>query len=110
MWQNDLSGALSAEAIGALRNAKTSFFGAQADRCRYLRIGFEPHPEDDQLAVAAQFTLEPDREWHEANASISLSDLEGGDFAAIERAFETLAEKLRVAGIARHFRPQGFDA
>lgn len=110
MISNDIGTQLAPAALTALQNAKTAFFGAQADRCGYLRIGFEPHPESGELSVAAQFTLRPNRDWHLVDASIKLSDLEASDpRAAIQAAFANLSESLATISMAERFRPQGLD-
>jgi len=98
---------LAPEVLDALQHAKSAFLGAEADRCGYLRVGFEPHPETGELAVAADFSLGPEREWHQVDASIKLSDLEHDPRRAVRRAFADLSDGVRLAAIARHFRPTG---
>lgn len=98
---------LAPAALDALQHAKTAFIGAEADRCGYLRVAFEPHPETGELAVAADFSLGPEREWHQVDASIKLSDLEHDPRRAVRRAFAALSDGVRLAAIARHFRPTG---
>ncbi|RYE80076.1 MAG: hypothetical protein EOP19_19370 [Hyphomicrobiales bacterium] len=76
--------------------------------CGYLRVAFEPHPESGELAVAANFSLGPEREWHKVDASIKLSDLAGDNpQRAVRRAFDDLSDGVRMIAIARHFRPMG---
>ena len=98
---------LAPAVLDALQHAKTAFLGAEAERCGYLRVAFEPHPETGELAVAADFSLGPEREWHQVDASIKLSDLEHDPRPAVRRAFAHLSDGVRLAAIARHFRPTG---
>jgi hypothetical protein len=96
---------LAPDAIDALQLAKSAFLGAEAERCGYLRVAFEPHPESDELAVAADFSLGEEREWHKVDASIKLSDLKADPQPAVRRAFADLSDGVRMVAIARHFRP-----
>jgi hypothetical protein len=108
MTELDPTGQLSPAAIGALQDAKSAFLGAQAERCGYLSVAIEPHPEQGEVAVAARFTLRPRREWHRADASIPLAELEGSDPApSIARAFRSLSDSVATIGIAHLFRPLG---
>ena len=108
MTSSDLEADLAPEAIDALQNEKSAFLGAQSERCGYIRVAFEPRPEVGELAVAADFTLPPKREWHQVDASIKLSDLQGGDpRPAVRRAFAHLSDGVALANIAQHFGPIG---
>ena len=98
---------LGPAALDALQHAKSAFLGAEAERCGYLRVAFDSHPETGELAVAADFSLGPEREWHQVDASIKLSDLEHDPRRAVRRAFADLSDGVRLAAIARHFRPTG---
>lgn len=101
---------LAPDAIDALQLAKSAFLGAEAARCGYLRVAFEPHPESGELAVAADFSLGEEREWHKVDASIKFSDLEHDPKPAVRRAFADLSDGVRLVAIARHFRPSSVAA
>jgi hypothetical protein len=106
----DLAADLGPEAIEAIQRAKSAFLGAQSERCSYLRVAFEQRPESGELALAANFTLRPKREWFQVDASIKLSDLESDDpRPAVRRAFADLADGVAMVNIAQHFRPMGGD-
>lgn len=107
MTATSLEADLPAGALDALQHAKTAFIGAQAQRCRYLRVAFEPHPETGELGLAANFSFGPEREWHQVDASIKLSDLGEDPGPAVRRAFADLSDGMRLVTIARHFRPAG---
>lgn len=107
----ELQDDLAPEAIEALARAKSAFLGAQAERCGYLRVAFERHEEEGELAVAASFTLKPKREWHHVDAAIKLADLEGQAMqGSVDRAFRSLSDAVACVGIAHLFRPMGRDA
>ena len=103
----DLDANLAPEVLDALQHAKSAFLGAEAQRCGYLRVAFEPHPETGELGLAANFSLGPEREWHQVDASIKLSDLDADPRPAVRRAFADLSDGMRLVTIARHFRPTG---
>lgn len=110
MTITDLQGALAPEAVEALARAKSAFLGAQADRCGYLRVAFERHEDLGELAVAASFTLKPQREWHHVDTAIKLSDLTGSALQpSIDRAFRILTDGVACVGIAHLFRPFGAE-
>lgn len=94
-------------ALAALQHAKSAFLGTEAPRCGYLRVAFDQHPDMGQLAVAASFSLGPEREWHQVDASIKLSDLDADPRGAVRRAFADLSDGMRLVTIARRFRPAG---
>ena len=107
MTITDLDTGLPPDALAALQLAKSAFLGAEAPRCGYLRVAFEPHPDMGELAVAASFSLGPEREWHQVDASIKLSDLNTDPRPAVRRAFADLSDGMRLVTIARRFRPTG---
>ncbi len=107
MTTTDLAADLAPDARDALQHAKSAFIGAEAPRCRYLRVAFEPHPETGELGVAANFSLDHELEWHQVDASIKLSDLDADPRPAVRRAFADLSDSMRLVTIARHFRPTG---
>ena len=107
MTTTNLDAGLAPEARDALQLAKTAFLGAEAQRCRYLRVAFEPHPETGELGLAANFSLDEALEWHQVDASIKLSDLDADPNPAVRRAFADLSDGMRLITIARHFRPTG---
>lgn len=108
MTITELQADLAPEALDALQLAKSAFLEAQSERCGYLRVAFEPHPESGELAVDARFTLKPLREWHRVDTTIRLSDLAGSDpRPAVRRAFADLADGVATVSIAHLFRPMG---
>lgn len=97
----------------ALKAAKSAFLAAEAHRCGYLRVSFAAALDQRAIIAAAQFTLRPGREWHEAEALIGLADLARDPDAAARKAFATLADHIATVGIAQLFRPTtpiGWDA
>ena len=107
MTTTDLDADLAPEALDALQHAKSAFLGAEAQRCRYLRVAIESHPEKGELGLAADFSLGPEREWHQVDASSKRSDLDADPRPAVRRAFAHLSDSMRLVTIARHFRPTG---
>jgi hypothetical protein len=97
----------------ALKAAKSTFLATQANRCGYLRVSFAAALDQRAIVVGIQFTLRPDREWHETETLIGLADLARDPDAAARRAFATLADHIATVGIAQLFRPAapiGWDA
>lgn len=107
MTTTELDADLAPEALDALQHAKSAFFGAQAQRCGYLRVAFQAHPETGELGLAASFSLGPERQWHHVDASIRLSDLDADPRPAVRRAFADLSDAMRLITIAHRFRPSG---
>lgn len=92
-----------------LRDAKTRFLADHRDRCGYLRITFAPADNHGAMVISALFTLQDDREWHNADARIDLRDLLSNPEAAVTKAFATLDDAIATVGIAQLFRPRGAE-
>jgi hypothetical protein len=87
-----------------LSKAKQRFLRRHLEQCGYLRVDIAH--ETNAVVLAMRFTLDRDRLWHQASATIGLAALRQEDVVLpVEAAFAELDDGIETARLAHVFRP-----